>query len=124
VDRIIRKTIKRGNRKLIEHSVVDRINELLEYNHWTPYRLAKESGIPYSSLNNLLKFKNCPTIPTLEKICNGFHITLTEFFNFTENPLIDSRLSETEQHVINAFKNLSSKEKEAILICLNGLCHK
>lgn len=109
---------------MIENSVVDRINELLEYNHWTAYKLAKASGIPYSSLNNLLKHKNCPTIPTLEKICKGFHITLTEFFDFTENPLKDSRLTDTEQNLIDSFKKLSPKEKEAIIICINGLTRK
>ena len=124
IDRIEKKHPKRGNSHLIENSVVNRINELLEYNHWTPYKLAKESGIPYSSLNNLLNHKNCPTIPTLEKICNGFRITLTEFFNFTENPLKDSKLTETEQSIIDSFKGLSTKEKEAIIICLNALNRK
>lgn len=109
---------------MIEDTVIERIKDLLIYNHWTAYKLAKESGIPYSSLNNLLNKKNCPTIPTLEKICKGFNITLKEFFDFTENPLIVPQLSDTEQEVINSFKSLSSKEKEAILICLKGLANK
>lgn len=109
---------------MIENKVVDRINELLESNRWTPYKLAKESGIPYSSLNNLLKHKNCPTIPTLEKICNGFNITLKDFFDFNSNTPTEPKLSETELSVIDAFKSLSTKEKEAIIICLNGLSKK
>ena len=109
---------------MIENKVVDRINELLEYNRWTPYKLAKESGIPYSSLNNLLKHKNCPTIPTLEKICNGFNITLTDFFNFDAKPLAQPKLSDAELSVIDTFKSLSTKEKEAIIICMNGLSKK
>ena len=109
---------------MIESKVVDRINELLENNRWKPYKLAKESGIPYSSLNNLLKHKNCPTIPTLEKICIGFNITLTDFFNFDAKPLAEPKLSETELSVIDTFKTLSTKEKEAIIICMNGLSKK
>ena len=106
---------------MIEDAVIQRIQDLLEYNHWTAYKLAKASGIPYSSLNNLLNKKNCPTIPTLEKICKGFQITLKDFFDFDENPLRIPHLSETEQEVIDSFKSLNSKEKEAILICLKGL---
>ena len=109
---------------MIENKVVDRINELLEQNRWTPYKLAKESGIPYSSLNNLLKHKNCPTIPTLEKICVGFNITLSDFFNFDEKNLAQPNLSESELSVIDTFKSLSTKEKEAIIICMNGLSKK
>ena len=106
---------------MIEEIVFNRITELLEYNNWTPYKLAKESGIPYSSLNNLLNKKNCPTIVTLEKICDGFHISLGDFFDFTKSPVKISELNDTEQDMIKAFKSLSAKEKEAILICMNGL---
>ena len=35
--------------------------------------LAKESDIPYSSLNSLFLKNNQPTLSTLEKICKGFH---------------------------------------------------
>ena len=107
---------------MIEEIVFNRIKELLEYNNWTPYKLAKESGIPYSSLNNLLNKKNCPTIATLEKICDGFHISLGDFFDFTKSPLKISELTDTEQEMIQSFKSLSAKEKEAITVCINGLC--
>lgn len=57
-----------------------KIKELLEERNWTLYKLAKESCIPYSSLNSLFQKNNQPTISTLEKICKGFHITMAEFF--------------------------------------------
>lgn len=109
---------------MIEDIVLNRIIELLEFNHWTPYKLAKESDIPYSSLNNLLNKKNCPTIPTLEKICNGFQISLGDFFELTKNPLVVPQLDPTEQDIINCYRRLTTKEKEAILVCLQGLSHK
>ena len=57
-----------------------KIKHLLDERNWTLYKLAKEAGIPYSSLNALFLKNNQPTIATLEKICGGFHITLSEFF--------------------------------------------
>ena len=49
------------------NKTLTKINLLLEQRHWSMYRLAKESGIPYSSLNSLFQKNNQPTISTLEK---------------------------------------------------------
>ena len=57
-----------------------RIRKLCEARSWTVYRLAKESGITYSTLSTMLNQDNLPTFPTLEKICGGFGITLCQFF--------------------------------------------
>ncbi len=67
-----------------ENYVIKRIEELCENKHWTKYRLAKESGIPHSTIFNMLKRTNTPTISTLIKICNGFGITLSQFFSDDE----------------------------------------
>ena len=39
-----------------------------------------ESSIPYSTLNNLFRRGNVPSISTLCKICDAFHMSLSEFF--------------------------------------------
>lgn len=61
--------------------VAGRIRELCNARSWTFYRLAKESGITYSTLNTLLNRNNIPSIPTLSRICDGFGITLAQFFS-------------------------------------------
>lgn len=48
---------------------------------WTNYRLAKESGITYSTLCTMLNKAYAPSISSLIKICNGFGITLGQFFD-------------------------------------------
>ena len=45
------------------------------------YKLAAIAGIPVSTLNSILKRNNAPTIPTLQKICEAFDITLSQFFS-------------------------------------------
>ena len=109
---------------MIEEDVIDRIEALLNFNHWTPYKLAKEANMSYSNLNNIMNRRSCPSISTLEKICNGFHISLSEFFAFTENPLRNHELSETHQDIINSYESLSSKNQELLLAYLRGLCQK
>ncbi len=104
--------------------ITNRILELLSFNHWSLYRLAKESGIPYSSLSNLKSRKNCPSIPTLEKICKGFNISLAEFFNFEDNPLRNYELTEDEQIFLNSYKNMSEYHKKLTEAYIQGLCEK
>ena len=106
---------------MIEEKVLDRIQQLLTFNHWSLYKLAKASELPYSSLNNLFNRRTCPTIATLEKICKGFNISLTDFFNFEENPLRNDSISEKEQLLLNAYSSLSQKDQELLTAYLKGL---
>lgn len=64
-----------------------RIRMLCEARSWTVYRLAKESGITYSTLSTMLKQDNIPTISTLKKLCDGFGITLGQFFENEDRPV-------------------------------------
>lgn len=109
---------------LTDKDVIDRIKYLLEFNHWSVYKLAKNSSIPYSNLNNIFNRNTCPTIPTLEKICKGFNISLTEFFDFENNPLRIQSITEKEQEIINSYNSLSSTDKKLLEAYLRGLCKK
>lgn len=109
---------------MVEDAVLKRIQYFLDYNHWSIYRLAKESGLSYSSLNNIFNRKTCPGIPTLEKICQGFHISLSEFFEYGENPLRSNKLSDAEQSLLRAYKTLSASDKMLLNAYLDGLCKR
>ena len=67
--------------------VLDHIIKLLQERHITVYKLAKSSGITYSSLNSMLKGRHIPSINNLIKICNGFNMPLSQFFAEIENNL-------------------------------------
>lgn len=54
---------------------------------WSEYRLAKESGVPQSTISNIFNRNYQPSIASLEIICKAFGITLAQFFadgNFVE----------------------------------------
>ena len=63
-------------------TVKNRILALLGEKHMTIHRLAVESAVPPSTVKNILygKSRN-PGIVTLKMICDGFGITLDEFFD-------------------------------------------
>lgn len=109
---------------MIEDRVLSRIKELLNFNHWSLYKLAKESELSYSSISNLFNRNTCPSIPTLEKICFGFGIGLSEFFSFSENPVRNFSITEEEQNLINSYHELSAKDKELLDAYIRGLLKK
>lgn len=71
----------------LNEAVSLRVRELLQERNMTQYQLFSQSGVPKSTLNNLL---NCSydsvKLRILHEICQGFQISLTEFF---QSPLFD-----------------------------------
>ncbi len=66
-------------------AVKNRILQLLGEKKMSIYKLAMESAVPPSSIKNILygKSRN-PGIVTLKMLCDGFGITLIDFFDTEE----------------------------------------
>ena len=66
-------------------AVKNRILQLLGEKNMSIHRLAMESAVPPSSIKNILygKSKN-PGVVTLKMLCDGFGITIVEFFDTEE----------------------------------------
>ncbi len=63
-------------------AVKNRILQLLGEKKMSIHRLAMESAVPPSSIKNILYGKSHnPGIVTLKMLCDGFGITLIEFFD-------------------------------------------
>lgn len=70
-----------------------RILQLCEEKRMTINKLAIESAVPPSSIKNILYGKSVnPGIVTLKMICDGFGITLIEFFDTPEFYQLDSEI--------------------------------
>ena len=68
----------------------DRILELCGEHHLTINKLATLSALPPSSIKNILYGRSVnPTIMTIKTICDGFGITLGEFFGSSSFNNID-----------------------------------
>ena len=98
--------------------VIDHIKEICRQRGWTYYRLAKESGIPHSSLNTMLNKQHIPSMNNLIKICRGFNITLAEFFTSMEAP------SDEQQELVNLWNGLDKPAKNLVMAYMYGLAQK
>lgn len=88
-----------------------RIRQLLDAQGWTKYRLAKESGLAQSTIINIFNHNTVPSIVTLEAICKGFGITLSQFF--AEDDMIE--LSDSLREFVNEWKLLTVEQKDALM---------
>lgn len=98
----------------MDFDVLARIRDLLSKSNMNMYELAKRSHIPQSTLSSMFNKSTCPTIPTLESICKGFGITLSEFFA----PLEDENITKDIDQMTTAWKKLDDKKKEAYKVLL------
>jgi len=64
------------------NAVINRILSLCKEKHLTINKLASRSGIAPSTLKSILYGKSQnPGVVTLKMLCDGFEISLTEFFD-------------------------------------------
>ena len=94
------------------------IKKLRDERGWSNYRLAKEANISEGSLNNLFRLNNLPTIPTLESICSGFGITLSQFFAEDGEAIA---LSDDQRNMLNTWNTLTRDQKRALLELLKQM---
>lgn len=71
---------------MVTHTAIrKRLLQLLGERKMSIYKLAVELAVPPSSIKNILYGKSQnPGIVTLKMLCDGFGITLLDFFNTSE----------------------------------------
>ena len=92
--------------------ILERITHYREQKGWSEYQLATESGLTQSTISSWYRKKLLPSIPSLEKICNAFGITLSQFFAESEMPYT---LTKTQAQLLEASTTLSEEQQLALI---------
>ena len=88
---------------------LQRLTQLMNERGWSVYRLAKNCGLSESTLANVFKRNTVPTITTLERICGGLGITLSQFF--AEGEMVE--LTPELKELFDNWVNLTAEQKKA-----------
>lgn len=99
--------------------ISDRITELRAERGWSEYHLAEQSGIVQSTISSWTRTKAMPTVQNLEKICNAFGITLSQFFAGKEETVV--ALSSLQLEMLHSFDRLSSEQQNYLIQFINSL---
>lgn len=90
--------------------ILKRLQQLLKERNWSVYRLAVKCDMPQSTINNIFMRNTIPSIPTLEIICKGFGITLSQFF--AEHEMVE--LTPELKDLFDGWLTLTPEQKEAV----------
>ena len=97
--------------------VHERIRGLMEERGWSEYRLAQKAGLSQSAISNLFRRHTQPSIPTLEAICKGFGLTLSQFF--AQGGAME--VTAQQKELLERFAALSGVQKAVLLELLSTM---
>lgn len=93
-------------------NVLERITYYRTKKNWTEYQLAEKSGLTQSTISTWYRKDMLPTISSLEKICNAFGITISQFFS-TDNDQF--QLTTIQRNLINEANRLSEEQLQSLI---------
>ena len=97
--------------------ILNRILELRKERGWTEYRLSLEADIPQSTISSWYNKNMLPSITSLGKICDAYHITMAQFFSEG----IPCELTKEQAQLINAYARLTDNQQKLLLDFLSSL---
>lgn len=92
------------------------ITRYREERGWTEYQLAERSGLPQSTISSWYRKKLVPTVPSLEKICMAFGITLSQLFSEGTDAV---NLTESQRQLLERWTRLRPEQQEAIFTLID-----
>lgn len=87
------------------------ITQYREERGWTEYQLAERSGLPQSTISSWYRKKIIPTVPSLEKICAAFGITLSQLFADEEEAVA---LTGKQKRLLECWARLSDEQQSIV----------
>lgn len=95
----------------------ERLQQLLSERGWTEYKLSKMCGLSQSTIGNIFRRNTVPSITTLETICEGFGITLSQFFADAEMVELTSDMKD----LFDSWIALTPEQKTAALQMIKAM---
>lgn len=89
-----------------------------EERNWTEYQLAEHSGLPQSTISSWYCKNAIPTLPSLEKICTTFGITLSQLFVQGEEPF---SLTEPQRTLLKKWTGLTQEQQAFVLTLIDNM---
>ena len=103
-------------------NVLKRITALRMARGWTEYGLACRCDLPQSTISSWYRHNMLPSLGSLEKICKGFDLTLSQFFLSETDPV--TTLTKQQRELLENWFKLSDTQKKKLLALIDGMLQK
>jgi transcriptional regulator with XRE-family HTH domain len=98
--------------------ILKRIYKLRVDRGWSEYQLAEASEIPQSTISSWYRKDMLPSIGSLEKICKGLGITVSQFFDDSNE---SGSLTDDQRRLLSGWERLTPGQRESLLVFLESL---
>ena len=98
--------------------VLQEITKMRLERGWSEYELAKNAGLSQSTISTWYRKGQVPTIKTLEKVCRGFGITLSQFLAEGDNGFF---LTQAQKEMLEHWSVLNPKQRELVTELLKNM---
>lgn len=85
---------------------------------WTEYELAERSGMQQSTISSWYRKNMMPTLPSLEKICHGLGISLSQLLA-EDDDLVS--LTAEQKRLLNNWSRLNEEQRKFVLDLLEKM---
>ena len=99
-------------------NILATISTYREERGWTEYQLAERAGLPQSTISSWYRKNMVPTIPSLEKICIAFGITLSQLFAEGDAPV---SLTDSQQKLLERWARLSEEQQTVVFALIDKM---
>lgn len=89
-----------------------------EQRGWSEYQLAERSGLPQSTISSWYRKNTVPTLPSLDKICDAYGITLSQLFAEGDTAVV---LTESQRQLLERWSGLSPEQQAAIFALIDQM---
>ena len=104
-----------------EFDVLKKIESERLKRNWSEYTLAQNSNLTQSTISTWYSKQLQPSIASIEKICKGLGISLSQFFS--ENDIC-SDLTPEQKEIFTLLEILSPEQKKALIQLLRSFMAK
>lgn len=99
--------------------ILGKITQLRMERDWSEYQLAEKSGLTQSTISSWYRRNMLPSIPSLERICEAYGITLSQFFLEKDDNTL--QITDQQKRLLEYAAKLEPEQYEALLKFLNTL---
>lgn len=93
------------------NDILTEIARQREARGWTEYLLAERSGLPQSTISSWYRKNMIPTVPSLEKICDAFGITMSQLFAGDGDVIM---LTQSQRKLLDRWSRLSDEQQSIV----------